>query len=53
MKGHAIGGHAGVAGHEKENFSGVTEPLVAQCQPAQIIVGDVIEEDKPQCKAAA
>ena len=48
-----IGQHAGVAGDEYKYFAGVAEAVIAKRQPGQRVVGNVIEEYKPQRQAPA
>jgi hypothetical protein len=53
MQRATIGDHAGVAGHEHEHLGRVAEAVIAQGQPVQNVVGDVIEKDEAQRQPAA
>jgi len=41
-----------IAGNENEELGGVAEAVIAQRQPGNDVVGDVIQENHPQPHAA-
>ena len=48
----AIGKHAGIAGHEHENFRSIAKSVVAKRQPLERVAGSVVNEDEPERKPA-